>query len=178
MPKRSIDQLVAGNLAFLSQGHELIRRLADELYSAPPPGGLRGGIGAHFRHVLDHYECFLAGWREARIDYDRRERDPRTETERPYALDKIASLRDAFECLLGADPERALDVVVDCGEPGERFESRSTLARELQFLVSHTVHHYAVIALILRARGVEPGAEFGVAPSTLKYEQGTKACAR
>jgi hypothetical protein len=78
---------------------------------------------------------------------------------------------------------RALNVLVDCGESRERVLSASTALRELQFLVSHTVHHYAVIALILRARGLEPGPDFGVAPSTLKYEQETSlqaraACAR
>ena len=45
----------------------------------------------------------------------------------------------------------------------------SSLARELQFLTSHTIHHFAVIALILRAMDVEVDREFGVAPSTLRY---------
>jgi hypothetical protein len=41
--------------------------------------------------------------------------------------------------------------------------------RELQFLLSHTVHHYALMALILRLQGFNPAAEFGVAPSTLQH---------
>jgi hypothetical protein len=40
------------------------------------------------------------------------------------------------------------------------------MARELGMLLSHTVHHYALIAMLLRARGIEPPADFGVAPST------------
>ena len=51
------------------------------------------------------------------------------------------------------------------GEPA--VWSRSSLLRELQFALSHTVHHYAIIARQLRERGAEPGADFGVAPSTL-----------
>src|SRR5262245_51244700 len=47
--------------------------------------------------------------------------------------------------------------------------SISSLKRELQFLLSHTTHHYALIALALRSRGFEPGSEFGVAPSTLRH---------
>lgn len=46
--------------------------------------------------------------------------------------------------------------------------SISSLKRELQFLLSHTIHHYSLIALALRLQGFEPGAAFGVAPSTLK----------
>jgi hypothetical protein len=47
--------------------------------------------------------------------------------------------------------------------------SYSSIGRELQFLLSHTIHHYALIALALRLQGYEPSAEFGVAPSTLQY---------
>jgi hypothetical protein len=53
---------------------------------------------------------------------------------------------------------------------------RSSAERELQFLLSHTVHHYALIALMLRTQGYEPGAEFGVAPSTLAYWKEAAAC--
>jgi hypothetical protein len=44
------------------------------------------------------------------------------------------------------------------------------VARELQFLQSHTVHHYAVIHLMLLQQGIRPDPEFGVAPSTLRHE--------
>jgi uncharacterized damage-inducible protein DinB len=178
MSERITESLVAGNLAFLRQGSELIRRLRDEDFADKEPHGTRGGVGAHFRHVFDHYDCFLAGVEAGRIDYDRRERDPALETERSRALEKIASLQRGFEALAAEDASRTLRVLVDCGEPSERCVSTSTMARELQFLVSHTVHHYAVIAVILRSRGLEPGADFGVAPSTLKYERGQAACAR
>jgi hypothetical protein len=43
---------------------------------------------------------------------------------------------------------------------------RSTLARELRALASHTIHHYALVAVVLRLRGVAVPAHFGVAPST------------
>jgi hypothetical protein len=37
------------------------------------------------------------------------------------------------------------------------------------------VHHYALIALILRLQGFNPAAEFGVAPSTLQHWQRASA---
>lgn len=178
MSHRISTGLAAGNLAFLQQGLALIEHLSDDQYAADVTGGRRGGVGAHFRHVFDHYECFLAGLGEGRIDYDRRGRDLDVESSRSAALEKAARLRAGLEGCLTVDADRPLVVLVDCGERDQRFESRSTFARELQFLVSHTVHHYAVIALLLRSRGVEPGTDFGVAPSTLKYEQGNTACAR
>jgi hypothetical protein len=56
----------------------------------------------------------------------------------------------------------------------------SSLARELQFTLSHTVHHYALIALILRLQGFAPPADFGVAPATLQQWQRERelVCAR
>jgi len=39
----------------------------------------------------------------------------------------------------------------------------------LQVLSSHTVHHFALIAMTLRLHGVEMEPGFGMAPSTLRY---------
>ena len=43
------------------------------------------------------------------------------------------------------------------------------ISRELQVLSSHTVHHFALIAVTLRMHGVEMDPDFGMAPSTLRY---------
>jgi hypothetical protein len=54
--------------------------------------------------------------------------------------------------------------------------SDSSAGRELQFLISHTVHHYAVVAILLRLQGCDAAAEnpdFGVAPSTLAHRKET-----
>ena len=44
----------------------------------------------------------------------------------------------------------------------------SSLSRELQFLLSHLVHHQALVAVMLRVYGFVPTEEFGVAPATLE----------
>jgi len=174
----SARALAERNIAFLEQARELLARLSDKDYTAPGPGGLRGGVGPHLRHVLDHYELLLAGLESQAVDYDVRARDTAVERERVAALEKIGQIVSALRALDGAAVDRPLMVRVDSGEASERFEGASSLGRELQFLVSHTVHHYAVIAVLLRVRGVDPGRDFGVAPSTLKHEAGAAACAR
>lgn len=48
----------------------------------------------------------------------------------------------------------------------------SSPARELQFLVSHTIHHYALSTVMLKTQAWDIGQEFpdfGLAPSTLSY---------
>jgi hypothetical protein len=64
------------------------------------------------------------------------------------------------------------------GADGEADWSQSSLKRELQFLVSHTVHHYALIKELLRRTGFDAGTEFGVAPSTIAAARRDPACAR
>jgi hypothetical protein len=49
---------------------------------------------------------------------------------------------------------------------GTRARVRTSLGRELVFVLQHTIHHEAVVAVLLAGRGrVLPG-HFGVAPST------------
>ena len=181
------QRLTEGNAAFLMQGAELIDRLTDDQYAGTPagltaPGRLSSGVGAHFRHILDHYDCFLDGLERGRVDYDARHRDPRVERERGFARTKIEAV---CRRLSGLDARLAgapIQATLLCGTPAAGAAdctwSATSVTRELQFLASHTVHHYAVIAALLRPQGVEPGPDFGVAPSTLEYERGHAACAR
>ena len=48
-------------------------------------------------------------------------------------------------------------------------KSSSTIGRELVFLHSHTTHHFALIAFLLRAQGVTVPADFGLNPATVKH---------
>ncbi len=67
------------------------------------------------------------------------------------------------------DADTPVEVRVSASTEGAEVRTRSSLGRELQFLVSHTVHHYALIAIASRMQGIWPKESFGVAPSTLKY---------
>jgi uncharacterized damage-inducible protein DinB len=49
---------------------------------------------------------------------------------------------------------------------GEALTGWSTRARELAFVVSHTIHHQAIIALLMSFQGLAVPAQFGYAPST------------
>lgn len=167
--------ILAANLALLEQGLELIERLPEQLFGGddvPRP------VGPHFRHVLEHYSCFLAGLSGGRIDYDARARERDVERRREAAMACIRELVGGLMRLKGADLERPAEVRLECGVGGETDQwSRSTLRRELHFLLSHTVHHYALIGLLLERHGHAPGPEFGVAPSTLAHWRRQSSCA-
>lgn len=172
------SDISAPNLRLLRQALELVRELDDGVFRAEIGGN--SSIGAHLRHVIDCYRCFLRGLSAGRIDYDGRQRDPRLEHERSVAEATLGELVAGFETL-PRDLDRRLEVKVDAVAwgTGALHWQVSTLGRELQFLVSHTVHHFALVAMLLRQQGHEPGADFGVAPSTLEHRgEPIAACAR
>lgn len=158
--------LLAANLQVLQQGAELLRQVNDEQYTLTAAPLFAYGVGSHVRHCLDSYACFLRGLPNGRIDYDQRERDELTAQDRLHACARIELTLSLLQELLTRNAPAELNVRQD-----GLVWARSSIARELQFLLSHTVHHYALIALILRLQGFHPAAEFGVAPSTLQHWQ-------
>lgn len=164
--------VVEQNLHFLRQGADLIRLLNDETYARPTSDRPRAaGVGPHFRHCLDFYRCFLRDLRGGRIDYDARDRKPELETDVPAALAEIEGIMTELASIRDEEGQRVVEVHHDemVGEESATSWQRSTVARELRFLASHTVHHYALIAHLARQQGTEPGEEFGVAPATLEF---------
>ncbi len=166
MPTATLARLAS---EFLRQGQRLIARIDDAAYADAVPTLSRSSVGAHIRHVLDHFSSLLEGIDNGVVDYDLRARDTAIERSRSCAVSAILDIeRSLADARFRSD--RELTVRVDSGERGPRAASRSSLQRELQFCIAHTVHHYAIVALLLRARGIEVEAGFGVAPSTQKHE--------
>lgn len=162
--------LVQENVGLLEQGLDLLQRFDAATYAESP------WIGPHLRHALDHYAAFFLGLEHPdtpTLDYDVRVRDRRIETECQVAQSVIATLIDRFADLDPDDLDRPIRLrAEDAAYEGEIHEySLSTIRRELQFLASHTVHHWALIAARLAPLGVDLGEEFGVAPSTLAYRR-------
>lgn len=172
-----VQQLIRENIQVLRQGIDLLERLHDEIYVKAVAPYFSSGVGKHLRHNLDHYAMFLSGVGAARIDYDGRQRDARIETDRRYAVEIMRGLIARLESLPTRNADQNLLVKMNDGSEKESNApwSRSTVERELQFLLSHTIHHYALIALILKIQGVDCPADFGVAPSTLKYQRSQAA---
>jgi uncharacterized damage-inducible protein DinB len=161
----------------LEQGLALLERLDDQLYTGTAGLPVQSGVGSHIRHVLDFYQSLVTGARVGRVDYNRRERDPLVALDRACAAAKFEIIVEELRALSALPGDTPLLVSPE-EAAGEGDWCASTLARELQFLLSHTVHHYALVALMLRLQGFEPGEEFGVAPSTLAHWRQEALCAR
>ncbi|HMP77378.1 MAG TPA: DUF664 domain-containing protein [Kiritimatiellia bacterium] len=170
--------LAEDNLAFLRQARDLVSRLSSSAYASTGHPVFGSGVGAHLRHVLDHYANLLAGVEAGRIDYDARAREQAIESDRAASLARMDELMAGLRGL-AARADAPLRVKMDCGDQSDPagWWTESSLRRELQFLISHTVHHFALIRLILKIQGIDAGAQFGVAPSTLRHHA-QLACAQ
>src|SRR5215469_5697738 len=84
--------LIATNIRWLRQALRLLERLDDTVYSATAPGFAPHRAGAHLRHVLEFYQCFLDGLESSHIDYDARRRDESVERSRQTAAITIKSI--------------------------------------------------------------------------------------
>jgi uncharacterized damage-inducible protein DinB len=163
-----IGPRLQANRDLLDQALELLERLSDDQYARRR--GDWAPVGAQYRHVLEHYQCFFAGLASGRVDYDGRKRDVELERSRESAAAATRRLRADLDGLRPLAPTRPLRVQLRTTTAAAGPEwSESTVARELQFLVSHTVHHFALIKLLLTPDRVALDPDFGVAPSTLAY---------
>ena len=164
--------LVSENNSYLQQAIDLIEKLDDDLYTSHDSPYYLSGVGKHIRHLLDFYENFLMGWREL-IDYDARRREERLENDRLYCIQRIKETMNDLNILpeAAASVKKRLLVKNDEIAEGHTRDSftHSTVERELQFLKFHVVHHFAIIAMILKIQGFVTPEDFGIAPSTLKF---------
>ena len=161
-----LAQCVGG---ILLQGLKLIEKIDDASFT----NGNRGSIGTHFRHCLDFATNFLSGLKIGKIDYSQRERNSEVETNREQAILHLAFIIRELQAIEISDLEKPLMVKIEeiSGLMSRPEWAWSSGWRELEFLQSHTIHHFALIAYKLQSLGIEVEKDFGVAPSTLKYWQ-------
>jgi hypothetical protein len=154
----------------LQQGGIFLDRIGDETYSRRLEGEFAASLGAHYRHVLDHFLCLAEGIRTGQVNYDERRRNPQLESSVKCARLVTEALIDEFGSLSHELLQRECTVrysVVYGESKGEAVSSN--LAREVMFCVGHAIHHYAILRLLCAAAGVKLPYEFGIAPSTLKH---------
>ena len=163
--------LIETNVRWLRQALRLVGGLDDTSYTTTPRGLAPHRAGAHLRHILEFYRCFLEGLECSHIDYDARRRDDTIEYSREAASAAIRSIIRTLETSRDLYQERIIWVRMEDADSNAVREGfmESSISRELQVLSSHTVHHFALIAITLRVHGVEIDSDFGMAPSTLRY---------
>lgn len=126
-------------------------------------------LGQHMRHILEFYQCLLAGYQDGMVCYDKRARDHRIETDRNYAIALMADLETRLN-KIEDNPTLVLEYLVG-KQSVMTFEVRTSYQREIVYLAEHAVHHLALMAVILRVHfpHISLPEHFGVADATVRH---------
>lgn len=164
--------VAAAAIALLDQCDSFVRLVAGPAYTGQSRVLKGGTIGKHLRHSLDHFRAALDGADSGQtVDYDRRERNVPMESDPGAALAALSSLRARLAALQTSSLATPLRVRVMLTGDGEHADIQSTLGRELAFATHHAVHHNAMLGAIAAEFGIQADADFGKAPSTIRFER-------
>jgi len=146
--------------------------LEAEQYTHPCKNLSGNTIGQHVRHIIEMFLCLENGYQSGEVDYEKRKRDHRIETDKVFAGGLLP------EIIRGISKENKPlflltyydDLQVEPKKIGTNY------FREIAYNLEHTIHHMALIRVGLREIGDIPVDDsYGVASSTLKYR---KQCAQ
>ena len=127
--------------------------------------------GAHLRHVIEHYEALLLAKEPGVVDYDSRPRNRELQSNPHVALRRLHSLLRRLDDWTAGSLDAPVQVRGRGGLAGEfAFAVASTVGRELVFVASHAIHHYALLKPHCIQHGIPVSADFGRAPSTVAHE--------
>ncbi len=175
MPRTDVGirfDLIAPLRSVLDQVGDILNALDQRQYVQNPVGTFNASVGGHIRHCLDHLEALILGAPTGFIDYDNRQRGTSIETSRNAAAREVDRLRDALRELESRSIHDPMTVALMLSGQGPVIHWQSTLGREIAFVLSHTIHHGAMIAGMVRHMGAAVPEGFGLAPSTLAYRTG------
>tara|TARA_R110001583_G_scaffold42735_2_gene135865 strand:+ start:12387 stop:12932 length:546 start_codon:yes stop_codon:yes gene_type:complete len=129
--------------------------------------------GAHMRHILDHYVAIINGLEVGIIDYDKRSRGGSVETDVNAALKQISQIEFFLLSLHDEQLSQSIMLSTEVSVEKKQVEIVSTsVARELVFVGSHAIHHFAMIEQISKAQKSSTPKQFGIAPATATFLRG------
>ena len=182
-----VRSVIRGNFEAVEQGLRLISSLTDEQYTnATAP--VKSSIGEHIRHILDMYFAIIRRGGDT-IDYDARRRGHIVESNKEQARIELSEVRDWLALFdlgmenLGRNCERYNNPRLNIKTEVTLEETESTVIptteiRELVFVGSHAVHHYALISIIAQLQGIETEENLGIAPATASFLREESGCAQ
>lgn len=156
--------------AIVTQAIDLLDGLSVDAYQRKLPPQFPSSIGAHIRHIIDHFVAVVNGCQEAHIDYNVRQRFSDVEQFPETAIAHLEDIRLWLDKITENDLDVQLTVVSEidvCRQHSTRCQS--TLGRELVFVSSHAIHHYALIRIMCGMQNKVLPEFFGYAPATISH---------
>jgi hypothetical protein len=171
-PANELAGVAAAASAVLDQCACFAESVTPESYTADSEAMSGGTIGKHIRHTLDHFRAAVDGFDAGRpIDYDHRSRGVPVESCVNTAAEEARALGARITSLSTDELRSPVSIRVMLAADGSEAALPSSLARELAFATHHAVHHCAMMKAISNEHGCGCPDDFGMAPSTLNFEQ-------
>ncbi|MGB4845587.1 MAG: hypothetical protein WBP16_14055 [Ferruginibacter sp.] len=143
----------------------LMQLPGQECYAEPCQALSQATIGQHSRHIIELYQCLLAGYQSGKINYDDRKRNLLYENDIQAAIAVIKDIQLNLQ-----QPDKAVEVF--CDTDADTICIQSNYFREVLYNLEHCIHHQALIKVaLLSIKDIKISEGFGVAPSTLQYRQ-------
>ncbi|MCX6319042.1 MAG: DinB family protein [Bacteroidetes bacterium] len=145
---------------------DALDKLTDEQYTQPSKILFNATMGQHVRHIIELFLCLQNGYEEGTVNYEKRKRDYRIETDRDFAR---FLLRSIFRKM--GRPNKLINLEAeDYIENIETVTIPSNYYREIAYNLEHTIHHMALIRVgINEVSSLKLPENFGVAFSTINY---------
>jgi uncharacterized damage-inducible protein DinB len=143
-------------------------QLENEQFGCPCKNLSGNTVGQHVRHIIEMFQCLETGYMSGEVDYDRRRRDHRIESDKKFATELLQEITGQL-----TRKNKSLQLLTyydDLSVLPERIETN--YYREIAYNLEHTIHHMALIRVGLRELGdISVDDSYGVAASTLKYRK-------
>jgi len=146
----------------------LLSHLENPVYTKPCNRLSNATIGHHVRHIIELFQCLENGYETSIVNYEKRNREYRIESDKEFALEILEGIFKALE-----KPNK--DLVLEAKDYYSELETvtvPTNYYRELVYNLEHTIHHMALIRVgITEVSTIQLPEEFGVAYSTVKYRR-------
>jgi hypothetical protein len=147
---------------------ETLNQLSNGEYVQPSKILIKATIGQHVRHIIELFQCLEKGYDTGIVNYEKRKRDHRIETNKELAS---SLLKEIYQNLEKENKNIILEAEDYC-DSIQVVLIPSNYYRELAYNLEHTIHHMALIRVgINEISSLELPEEFGVAYSTIKYRK-------
>lgn len=155
----------------VEQAISLLNDISEADYQEVLTPHFSSSIGAHIRHIIDHFLALQSAAVSGEINYNKRNREGDVEQFPESALSACERINDWLHdtCQNQLLNRRVLVTTEIDISHTKSTTCESTLERELVFVASHAIHHYALIRIIRNMQGKALPEFFGFAPATITH---------